>query len=107
MIRASVSRSSRKGKKWHATVTFPDGEKANIHFGGEGNKDFTQHHDKAKREAYIARHGSSGEDWQDPRKAGFWSRWLLWERESLEDAARAIQTAHGIEVHLNDGDDGS
>jgi hypothetical protein len=28
------------------------------------------------------------ENWEDPTTAGFWSRWLLWEKPDFKDALK-------------------
>lgn len=82
----SIEPSSRGSAKW---VVDYDGRK--IHFGARGYEDFTQHHDTLRRDAYIRRH-SSRERWNDPTTAGFWARWLLWEKPSLNAAAQNISS---------------
>ena len=90
-----VTRSSAKGKKY--TATLPSGKK--VHFGAKGYQDFTQHRDEARRKNYLARHGGGGQDWGDKATAGYWSRWLLWEKPSLEGAAAALRKK-GVAVKL-------
>lgn len=51
-------------------------------------EDYTIHKDPKRRELYIQRHSGMGEDWEDPTTAGFWSRWLLWEKPNFEDALK-------------------
>ena len=82
-----VTKSSATGKKY--TATMPSGKK--VHFGAKGYQDFTQHGDEARRKNYLARHGGSGQDWGDRETAGYWSRWLLWERPTLAGAAAALR----------------
>ena len=61
--------------------------------------DFTVHRDDARRKSYLARHGTGKQDWGDKGTAGFWSRWLLWEKRSLESAA-ATMKGKGLKVRL-------
>jgi hypothetical protein len=69
-----VELSNRKGKRFVAI--FRHGTK--VHFGSEGST-YIDHKDKAKRAAYLARHGASGkEDWNNPYTPGALSRWILW-----------------------------
>lgn len=65
--------STRKDKR--LMVLFANGEV--IHFGMKGAKTYIDEGDKAKREAYIARHRVR-EDFNNPYTAGALSRWLLW-----------------------------
>ena len=90
-----VAKSTAKGKKY--TATLPDGKKVN--FGAKGYQDFTQHGDKARRKNYLARHGAGGQNWGDRENAGYWSRWLLWEKSTLTGAAAALRKK-GVKVKL-------
>ena len=53
-----ISEPTRPDKKWMAKA---EGHRT-VHFGQRGASDYTLHHDDARRQAYIARHGSR-EDW--------------------------------------------
>lgn len=91
----TLSKSTRKGKKWQ--VKFPDGK--TVHFGAEGYLDYTQHGDAKRKELYIQRHAATGkEQWDNIRTAGFWSRWLLWEEPTLQDAIRKIERKFKITI---------
>ena len=90
-----VKKSTAKGKK--LTAVLPDGRK--VHFGAQGMGDYTMHGDTDRRRSYLARHGAGGQDWRDKSTAGYWSRWLLCEKPSLEGAARALR-AKGVKVKL-------
>jgi len=75
------------------------GAKAVISFGALGYEDYTTHHDPARRESYIRRHIAhvmAPEDWCNPFSAGFWSRWLLWEKPSLLEAMADIEKNYSI-----------
>ena len=73
-----------------------------LHFGQHGASDCTLHHDEARRQAYIARHGRR----QDLGKTGVmtpgWlSRQLLWEKRSLPAAIAAASHMHeGVRFRL-------
>ena len=82
-----VKKSTTKGKKFMAIL--PNGKK--VHFGAQGMSDYTVHGDTERRKSYLARHGAGGQDWGDRETAGFWSRWLLWEKRSLGSAASALR----------------
>jgi hypothetical protein len=84
-----VESSNRKGKRYVAIFKF--GSK--VHFGQMLGQTYIDHGDKAKRAAYIARHGASGrENWEDPYSPGALSRWLLWgDSTSLEENIRAYR----------------
>ncbi len=52
------------------------------------------------RERYLARHAAR-EDWTDPYSAGFWSRFLLWEKRSLKSAIRNIERMLRVKITIN------
>ena len=91
--------SRRQSKKW--TIITPQGKK--IHFGAKGYMDYTEHHDKARQMNYIIRHEATGmEQWDNPNTAGWWSRWLLWELPSLDEAIKNIQKKFNIIIKYQD-----
>ena len=68
-----IQKSTRAGKRFMAT--YANGKV--VHFGQAGGQTYIDHGDKAKREAYLARH-KKRENWSDPFSAGALSRYLLW-----------------------------
>ncbi len=74
-------RSESPEKKWDVYLE-KDGKEHKVSFGARGYQDFTEHHDEARKQLYLARH-KAREDWQDPLTPGFWSRWLLWNKRSV------------------------
>lgn len=63
-----------------------------IKFGADGYSDFTFHKDTDRKKAYIARH-EQNEDWSKNGilTAGFWARWLLWNKPTLEASMTDIE----------------
>ena len=86
-----ISESGRANKKWKAET---EGHRA-VHFGQRGADDFTIRRDEAARQAYIARHGSE-ENWgrTGVMTPGWLSRYLLWEKPSLDEAIAAASTKY-------------
>ena len=78
-----ISESGRANKKGKAEA---EGHRA-VHFGQRDAGDFTIHRDEAARQAYIARH-SKPENWgrTGVMTPGWLSRYLLWEKPSLDEA---------------------
>ena len=70
-----------------------------IHFGAEGYSDMTKHKDPERKQRYIDRH-SKQEDWTKSgiQTPGFWSRWLLWNKPTLQESKQDIQKRFGISV---------
>lgn len=87
--------SSNSLKKW--MVTFPNNHAT--HFGAQGYQDYTQHRNPDRKERYITRHRAN-ENWTRSgiETAGFWSRWLLWEKPSLEDAIKNIEKKFDLKI---------
>lgn len=68
-------------------VTFSDTGK-HVDFGQKGYSDYTIHKDPERMKRYLNRHRKMGENWtlRGKNTAGWWSRWLLWSRPSLQAA---------------------
>jgi hypothetical protein len=67
-----------------------------IHFGAAGMSDYTKHKDPKRKQRYIARH-KPRENWNDIASAGFWSRWLLWNRATLRDSKKNISDRFSVQ----------
>ena len=83
----SITKSERPEKRLKAIFEDP---KRTIHFGFKGGSTFIDHQDDAKRKAYIARH-KVRENWNDPTSPGALSRYILWERPTLQSAIGAFK----------------
>ena len=82
--------SPRKEKKWRAT--FKDG--SHTDFGDASMEDYTQHHDKQRRENYQSRH-KKDLNTGDPKRAGFLSYYILWgSSTSIAKNLAAYKKAH-------------
>ena len=98
-----------RNKKYTAFVFDKHARYKVIHFGAKSYSDYTIHKDKVRKNNYIKRHSAMctstsrvpTQDWNDPNTAGFWSRWLLWNKETLEDSAREIEKRFGLDVYLS------
>jgi hypothetical protein len=90
----SVLPSSRKDKKLVAEFC-PCAKKEacrgkdykKVHFGLKGSTTFTEGATEQTKNAYLKRHAPN-ENWNNPTSAGALSRWLLWEKKSLQDAIK-------------------
>jgi hypothetical protein len=71
-------------KKYEVTLKSADGKLKKIKFGDSGYEDYTKHKDDKRKELYLSRH-ESREDWTKTgiTTAGFWSRWLLWNKRTI------------------------
>jgi len=91
-MKVYLSKPTRKFKKYSILV----GHKK-INFGDDRYEDYTQHGDPKRKALYIQRH-KKNEDWNNPLTAGFWSRYLLWEKPTIEEAIDNIKKRFGIIV---------
>lgn len=70
-----------------------------IHFGARGMSDYTNlNKDDERKTRYIKRHSGMGENWNDPQTAGFYSRWLLWNKPSLSASIRDTNEKFDIKI---------
>jgi len=85
----------------------PSDTPAYIDFGAAGyydyinyTLDFGKRVADIRRERYLARHAPR-EDWTNVYSAGFWSRYLLWEKRSLKSAIKNIEKMIGVNIVVN------
>ena len=85
-----IKPSNKPDKKYDAII---DGKKT-ISFGQAGASDFTKHKNEERKHRYIDRH-KKNENWNDPTTAGFYSRWITWNKptitESIKDTNRRFK----------------
>ena len=81
MMQVVIQPSNSKAKKMDAII---DGKKT-VHFGQKNASDFTLHKDPERKDRYINRH-KKNEHWDDPKTAGFYSRWILWNKPTLKQS---------------------
>lgn len=77
-----------------------DGNKIHlVHFGAKGYSDFTIHRDEDRKKRYLQRHAEN-EDWNKSGlfTAGFWSRWILWNKTNLTDSINDTQKRFNLIV---------
>lgn len=92
--------SSRRDKKYQVTIN-----DVTIHFGAAGYGDFIKYwktnHDLAERKkaSYLARHHR--EDWNDVYTAGFWARWLLWNKPTLDASIKDIERRFDLSIETS------
>ena len=93
MTTVLLTKSPHSEKKFR--VVLENGRSVN--FGAKGYQDFTQHGDPDRMRLYVIRHRAR-ENWKRSGidTAGFWSRWLLWSKPSLDQAIKFIKQKFGI-----------
>ena len=83
-----LEKSNRKDKKYMVSYINQDTKKINtIHFGDKGMSDYTQHKDDERKQRYIKRH-QVNENFDDPYSPGALSRWILWNKPTLDESIR-------------------
>ena len=81
----TLEKSSNPKKKYMITIiSKKTNRERTIHFGANGMSDYTIHKDEARKARYINRH-KSNENWNDAETAGFYARWILWNKPTLKD----------------------
>ena len=80
-----LKKSPIKSKKYR--VILKNGK--TVDFGATGYQNFNQHKDPKRMRLYLIRH-KSRENWKRSgiNTAGFWSRWLLWSKPSMNQAIK-------------------
>lgn len=86
-------------KKYKVVIFRPDGSKKTVQFGAKGYSDYTIHKDKERKERYEARH-KSRENWTKSgiETAGFWAKWLLWNKPSLSGSIKHTSEKFNITI---------
>ena len=90
-MQVALMKSTRADKKYMVKVDGSEARIRAIHFGANGYGDFTTHKDERRKAKYLARHRTT-EDWSVAGigSAGFWARWVLWNKPSLKAAVDDI-----------------
>jgi len=76
-VKLKITKSDRKGKKYKAVFTYPDGKTKTTHFGAAGMDDYTLTKDKEARTRYRKRHKKDLKT-GDYTRAGYLSYYILW-----------------------------
>ena len=101
-----LSRSEKPDKKFKVTIFDRQGvNNRTIHFGSKGMSDYTINRDPERKRLYIKRHDplrrhKAREDWSKSgiKTAGFWSRWLLWNRPTLNESIQDIEKRFRVSI---------
>lgn len=94
----SIRPSDRPEKKMMVVLETDAGRSKTIHFGDKSLPDYTTHNPMEREERkrlYLARH-KVNENWNDPESAGFWSRWVLWNRPTIAASVRDVKARYGL-----------
>ena len=83
MTEIIITKSDKKNKKYDARI---DGKRT-VSFGAAGMSDFTKHKDPERKQRYLNRH-KKNENWNDPTTAGFYSRWITWNKPTISESVK-------------------
>lgn len=72
-----------------------------IHFGSPFYENYNIHEDDDRKFRYIQRHRKN-EDWtiNGINTAGFWSRWVLWNKKGLMKSIKDTEERFNINIEL-------
>ncbi len=91
--------------KKYTSIIMDRNRESKVHFGHPAYEDYTMHRDNARKEKYLKRHNpltkqKRKQDWsiEGIHTAGFWSRWLLWNKPSLEESIADMQRRFDIRI---------
>jgi hypothetical protein len=79
----SIKPSPNPKKKYVAVFEQDNGRSKTVHFGAAGMSDYTVNKDEERKERYLSRHRAN-ESWDKPDTAGALSRWILWNKPTLQ-----------------------
>ena len=93
---AYLQKSTNPTKKYMITINGKT-----IHFGAEGYSDYTKHKNDSRKKLYDIRH-KSRENWTKTgiKTAGFWSKWILWSKKTLQESISYIYDKFKIKINI-------
>lgn len=102
-MKVKLTKSDNKNKKYKVILYDNNNKKIKtIHFGASGHGDYIYYNQtkglkfaNEKKGQYIARHRKR-ENWNDPKTAGFWARWILWNKPTLNGSKNDIKKNKNI-----------
>ena len=88
MIKYHPYKSDKPNKKYYIITN----NNKKVYFGQASASDFTLHKNEARKQLYLNRH-KNNENWTKSGidTAGFWSRWLLWNKPSIKESYEDIK----------------
>lgn len=70
-----------------------------VHFGASSYQSYEVHKDPERKKRYENRH-KSRENWSKSgiKTAGFWSKWILWNKPSLRGSIKDTENRFNIKI---------
>ena len=93
-----IAKSKRKNKNYDL---LDSDKKYLLSFGDSRFQDYTMHKDDDRKTNYLSRH-KTNENWgvTGIKSAGFWSRWILWGKPTLQASISDVNKRFNIHVKL-------
>jgi hypothetical protein len=97
-----IARAPPESKKKLVVSVVSKNSTRNIQIGDRKYEDYTIHRDDERKAKYIQRHSRNRERYglDGIKTAGFYSRWLLWSKPTLIEAAKDLAEMTGLPVFL-------
>lgn len=95
-----IKSGDKSKKKFFVAVTDTKSDEEEIFAFGDANyEDYTMHKDQKRKRNYRSRHVNDYIN--DPMKPGFWSYWLLWNKETLTESIIDTEKRYDIDIEYN------
>ena len=96
---AYLQKSTKSDKKYMVKIVDTDDSTKTVHFGANGYSDYLKHKDFDRMQRYTDRH-KKNENWTKSgiKTAGFWSKWLLWNKPTMSESIRYIEKKVNIKI---------
>lgn len=92
-------KSDKPDKKFYV---IPPDSNNKIYFGSSAYEDYTIHKDLHRRKLYDTRHRRR-ENWRNPRTAGFWSKFILWNQPTIQESIKFTENKFKIKILYHTG----
>ena len=95
-----LTKSKNTNKKYSVFYYDNNNNLKKINFGSAGYSDFTINKSLTKKKNYILRH-KKRENWRETGifTAGWWSRWLLWNKDTIEKSIKNIENNFDVKIY--------
>ena len=80
----SIKKYEGSGNSRYTAVFNYHGKNKKVNFGDSRYDNYTIHKDDERKRLYLLRH--TKENWSNPMTAGTLSRWILWNRKTLNES---------------------
>ena len=90
-----LTKSKRKNKKF--MILMPKLEHQH-HFGDSRYDSYTTHGDNKRKSSYLARHWKENWTKNGIHTPGFWSRWLLWNKSSINASIKDVEKRFTVKI---------